>query len=85
MWFNLPVCLQWSAWNLHNLEARVEAAAAAGVKMTALLGFNEPNHKDEARMWPQYAAALCPRLQAVAVKHGLRLGAPSATGCGNPK
>ena len=77
--------LQWSGWDVQNLDAHIGALRAAGVNMTALLGFNEPNHPDQAYMWPAYAASLWPKLEAVADKYGLRLGAPSATGCGQPE
>ena len=49
--------------------------------MTALLGFNEPNHTEQSNMDAKYAAALWPQLEAVADEYGLRLGAPSAAGC----
>lgn len=36
----------------------------------------------QANMMPQLAAIMWPTLEAAAVKYGLRLGSPSAAGCG---
>ncbi|MBU6530926.1 glycosyl hydrolase [Streptomyces mayonensis] len=46
---------------------------------SALLGFNEPDHADQANMTPEQALDLWPRLEAT----GLRLGAPAVAGGGD--
>jgi hypothetical protein len=51
----------------------------------ALLGFNEPNHKEQSNMEPAVAAAEWPAFEAKAKASGIpRLGSPAAAGCGNP-
>ncbi len=42
-----------------------------------LLGFNEPNFADQARMTPAEAAAVWPELEKIAADYGLRLVAPA--------
>ncbi|WP_224997180.1 glycosyl hydrolase [Cesiribacter sp. SM1] len=48
-----------------------------------LLGFNEPNFKDQANMTPVQAAARWPELEAIATGYGLELIGPAVNYCGN--
>jgi hypothetical protein len=57
----------------HVTSASLSLANASGA--TTLLGFNEPDHIDQANMSVEQALALWPQLQAT----GLRLGSPAAT------
>ncbi|MBT3154940.1 hypothetical protein HTV45_29400 [Streptomyces sp. CHD11] len=57
-------------------DARLGQAAAQG---TELLGFNEPDHPEQADMTPEQALDLWPRLEAT----GLRLGAPAVASGGD--
>lgn len=47
-----------------------------------LLGFNEPNHGEQANMLPAKAAALWPQLEKAAARWNLRLASPAAAPCG---
>jgi hypothetical protein len=50
----------------------------------ALLGFNEPNHKEQSNLDPADAAAEWPAFEAKAKALGIRrLGSPAAAACGN--
>ncbi len=48
-----------------------------------LLGFNEPNFFAQANLSAAEAAALWPRLQAIADQHGLALVSPAVNFCGD--
>jgi hypothetical protein len=48
--------------------------------VTALLGFNEPNHANQANMTPSEAAALWPSLMAAASVRRIPLGSPAVVG-----
>ncbi len=48
-----------------------------------LLGFNEPNFKEQANMTPKQAAAAWPALQKIAQKHNLKIVGPAVNYCGN--
>lgn len=48
-----------------------------------LLGFNEPNFRDQANMTPSEAAAAWPGLEAIADEFGLELVGPAVNWCGN--
>jgi len=52
----------------------------AETKTQHLLGFNEPDHEDQANMSVDQAISLWPKLQAT----GLRLGSPATTGPASP-
>ncbi len=47
-----------------------------------LLGFNEPNHGEQANMLPAKAAALWPQLEKAAKQWNLRIASPAAAPCG---
>lgn len=65
------------AWNGNYNEQRLRAWYKAHPESKYLLGFNEPNFADQARMTPAEAAAAWPRLEALAQEFGLRLVAPA--------
>jgi hypothetical protein len=70
------------AWN---------AAAIGGVNnwtnrdstIKYILGFNEPNFKEQANMTPTQAANAWPYLQSIAQKHDLKIVGPAVNYCGN--
>ncbi|CAH1777737.1 unnamed protein product [Owenia fusiformis] len=68
------VPMQWGWWRSTNITGRVPEDA------TYVLGFNEPNHREQANMTPQKAAEYWPRLEA-AVGNKI-LVSPSAANCG---
>jgi len=53
---------------------------------TVLLGFNEPNHYKQARMFPQLAAEQWPQIEALATSNGrnLPIASPAAAPCTSP-
>lgn len=77
------VPMQWNG----NLDRAPVTAATLGPRIPTgssyLLGFNEPNFRDQANLTPSQAAALWPQLQAVAASKGLRLVSPAVNYCGN--
>ena len=77
------VPMQWGG-SLHNAPVTAGALAPllpAGTQY--LLGFNEPNFRDQANLTPTQAAALWPALQSVARAKGLQLVSPAVNYCGN--
>lgn len=67
-------------WGAKNDTADVQAKAPAGV--TSLLGFNEPNFNEQANLSAKDAAALWPKVQAVADARQLTLVSPAVNFCG---
>ncbi len=65
------------AWNAYYNEQRLRSWYQSHPESKYLLGFNEPNFADQARMTPAEAAAAWPRLEALAREFGLRLVAPA--------
>lgn len=65
------------AWNGAFNEQRIRTWLAAHPETKYLLGFNEPNFADQARMTPAEAAAQWPRLKAIAKDFDLKLVAPA--------
>ena len=65
------------AWNGAFSESRIRAWYTAHPESRYLLGFNEPNFDDQARMTPARAAEAWPRLEAIAADFQLRLVAPA--------
>ena len=47
---------QWNDWGMEDLDDNIQALKTAGVKVSAVLGFNEPNHQEQADMSPRFAA-----------------------------
>eukprot|EP00884_Botryococcus_braunii_P022816 jgi/Botrbrau1/9218/Bobra.0028s0014.1 len=75
------VPMQWANWGIENLPKDLETASEF-TPVTTLLGFNEPNHREQANLTPRQAAELWPQLVKVAKERGLKLGSPSAATCG---
>lgn len=67
-------------WGTRDDDSAIAAAARAAKRerIGEMLGFNEPDRKDQANMTVEAALALWPTLE----KTKLRLGSP---GCGNPE
>ena len=78
MWFDAnemdycPMC-----WNGNYSADRIRAFVAAHPKTQYLLGFNEPNLTDQARMTPAEAAAIWPPVVALAKELNLKLVSPA--------
>ncbi len=70
------------AWNASGIN-KVNAWVMQDNKVKYLLGFNEPNFKDQANMTPSQAAAAWPQLEAIANQYGLKLVSPAVNYCGN--
>jgi len=62
-------------------DARVGQGLRADARF--LLGFNEPNFFEQANLSASDAAALWPRVQAIADQHGLALVSPAVNFCGD--
>ena len=62
------------AWNGAYSAARIRAWLDAHPESRYLLGFNEPNFYDQARMTPAEAAAAWPALESIAAEYGVKLG-----------
>ncbi len=70
------------AWNNIGI-AGVSSWADKDSTIKYLLGFNEPNFKEQANMTPKQAAAAWPALQKIARKHDLKIVGPAVNYCGN--
>ena len=70
------------AWNASGING-VKTWVAQDDKVKYILGFNEPNFKDQANMTPTQAAAAWPQLQAIADQNNLKLVSPAVNYCGN--
>lgn len=70
------------AWNSSSI-AGVSSWADKDSMINYLLGFNEPNFKDQANMTPTQAAKAWPALQKIAEKHNLKIVSPAVNYCGN--
>lgn len=70
------------AWNAAGIQA-VRNRVSQDTAIKYILGFNEPNFKDQANMTPTQAAAAWPQLQAIADEFGLKLVSPAVNYCGN--
>ena len=66
--------MYWGARSVANASSLFTASA------THVLGFNEPNGKDQSNLSPQQAAALWPAVAQAAQAHGLKLVAPVPSG-----
>lgn len=65
------------AWNGAYDSGRIRSWLDAHPESRYLLGFNEPNFADQAKMTPAEAARLWPELEALAAEYGVRLVAPA--------
>lgn len=70
------------AWNNAGING-VNNWAGQDPNVRYILGFNEPNFRNQANMTPSQAAAAWPALQAIADNHGLELVGPAVNYCGN--
>ncbi|TNF41433.1 MAG: carbohydrate-binding protein [Bacteroidetes bacterium] len=70
------------AWNNISISG-VNTWADRDTTIKYLLGFNEPNFKEQANMTPSKAAAAWPALQKIAQKHDLKIVGPAVNYCGN--
>ena len=44
------VLAQWNDWGVETMDANIQALIDVGLKPSAVLGFNEPNHEEQARL-----------------------------------
>lgn len=65
------------AWNANFDETKIRNWLRNHPETRYLLGFNEPNFADQARMTPAEAAAAWPRLEAIAREFDVKLVAPA--------
>jgi hypothetical protein len=71
------------AWNHLYSESKLRDFYSTHPEAKFLLGFNEPNFKEQANMTPSAAAAAWPGLEAIADEFGLELVGPAVNWCGN--
>ncbi len=71
------------AWNNNFNEEELRAFLESNPNVRYLLGFNEPNFLDQARMTPTQAAEAWPRLEKIANDYGLELVGPAVNWCGS--
>ncbi len=69
------------AWNSVGISG-VSGWADKDTKIKYLLGFNEPNFREQANMTPTQAAKAWPALQKIAQKHDLKIVSPAVNYCG---
>ncbi|MCF8378917.1 MAG: carbohydrate-binding protein [Bacteroidales bacterium] len=69
------------AWNASGISG-VGSWVNIDSNVKYILGFNEPNFKDQANMTPSAAATAWPALQAIADEHSLTLVGPAVNYCG---
>ncbi|HVX94654.1 MAG TPA: glycoside hydrolase family protein [Polyangia bacterium] len=71
-------------WGTKDLPAaKAEAAIKDGAQF--LLGFNEPNHMEQANLSASTAASLWPQMEEIAAKKGLALVSPAVNYCGDDR
>jgi hypothetical protein len=71
------------AWNGDFNETKLRAFLSAHSNTKYLLAFNEPNFRDQANMTPSQAAAVWPKLEAIARDFNLKIVGPAVNYCGN--
>jgi hypothetical protein len=71
------------AWNGSFNETALRQYYSTHPDAKFLLGFNEPNFKEQANMKPSEAAAKWPLLEAIAADYGLQIVGPAVNWCGN--
>ncbi len=54
---DILLAAQYNDWGMEDLDDNLQALRDAGVKVSAVLGFNEPNHAEQADMSPRFRAA----------------------------
>lgn len=75
--YNLGVEFFPMAWNGSYSKENIRNFKAEHPECEYILGYNEPNLTDQARMTPQEAAAIWPELKALADELGMKLIAPA--------
>ena len=70
------------AWNSSGIS-NVNNWVNTDPNVKYILGFNEPNFKEQANMTPSQAAAAWPSFQAIADSHNLKTVGPAVNYCGN--
>lgn len=65
------------AWNGAYNASRIRSWLSNHPECRYLLGFNEPNFADQARMTPAEAASAWPAIEAIAAEFGVKLVAPA--------
>ncbi|GAB1452990.1 hypothetical protein MASR2M47_30460 [Draconibacterium sp.] len=70
------------AWNASAING-VSAWADKDSTIKYVLGFNEPNFKEQANMTPTQSAKAWPALQKIAQKHNLKIVGPAVNYCGD--
>ena len=70
------------AWNSVGISG-VSSWADKDSTIKYILGFNEPNFKEQANMTPTQSAKAWPALQKIAQKHHLKIVGPAVNYCGN--
>ncbi|WP_421893181.1 glycosyl hydrolase [Marinoscillum sp.] len=71
------------AWNGNFNKSETIRFLESHPEVEFLLGFNEPNFKDQANMTPSQAAAMWPELEELATRFDLKLIGPAVNYCGN--
>jgi hypothetical protein len=66
-------------WNGNFDDTQVDAFLSANPSIRYLLVMNEPNLVDQANLTPAQAAAVWPRYEAIAQRHGVALVGPAMT------
>jgi hypothetical protein len=69
------------AWNGSFDETALRAFYASHPNARYLLGFNEPNFTTQANLTPRQAAALWPKLEAIAADYNLKIVGPAVNYC----
>lgn len=75
----VPMC-----WSGAYSESKIRDYVKAHPETKYLLGFNEPNFDNQAKMTPSEAAEAWPKVQALAAELGLKLVAPAMNYSPNP-
>lgn len=70
------------AWNASYSVSKLREFYTSHPEAKFLLGFNEPNFREQANMTPSEAAAAWPGLEAIADEFGLELVSPAVNWCG---
>ena len=74
----LFVPMLWGKWSIGNFDRNTTYR-----NIPALLGFNEPNHKEQSNMSPLEAASLWSEVESIAtLVNATLLGSPAAAPCG---
>lgn len=71
------------AWNGAFDKAAMRKFLQTHPDVKYILGWNEPNFIDQAKMKPSEAAARWTDIQAIADEFGLKIGSPAVNYCGN--